>query len=148
MKYFVPAVWAACFVLLSSSIPASVAAAPQDARPSLPPPASYQFALGKLLAVEGSVNDALAAFEEAERMAPDSPETAYVLVEHAQLLARMAQYARNPSMRDESLRRAAEKVTAARRLAPDTILQFRFHRHNPFHATCHGPGSARDRYSP
>lgn len=120
MKRFVPAVSAACFVLLSSSISSSVAAAPQDG-PSLPPPASYQFALGKLLAVEGSVNDALAAFEEAERMAPDSPETAYVLVEHAQLLARMAQYARNPSMRDESLRRAGEKVTAARRLAPDNL---------------------------
>jgi tetratricopeptide (TPR) repeat protein len=120
VKRFVPAVSAACLVLLSSfAITAS--AAPQEAPSSLPPPASYQFALGKLLAVEGSVNDALAAFEEAERMAPDSPETAYVLVEHAQLLARMAQYARNPSMRDESLRRAGEKVQAARRLAPDNL---------------------------
>lgn len=118
MKRFVPAVWAACFVLLSSTV---TSAAPQAPGASLPPPASYQFALGKLLAVEGSVEDALAAFEEAERIAPDSPETAYVLVEHAQLLARMAQYARNPSTRDESLRRAGEKVAAARRLAPENL---------------------------
>lgn len=115
MKRFAPAVSAACLILFSSAVTASAAAAPQDA---LPPPASYQFALGKLLAVEGSVSDALAAFEEAERIAPESPETAYVLVEHAQLLVRMAQYARNPSMRDESLRQAAQKVAAARRLAP------------------------------
>lgn len=121
MKRFTLAVSAACLILLSSSTIAASAAAPQDAGSSLPPPASYQFALGKLLAVEGSVNDALAAFEEAERMAPDSPETAYVLVEHAQLLTRMAQYARNPSMRDESLRRAGEKVTTARRLAPENL---------------------------
>jgi tetratricopeptide (TPR) repeat protein len=85
------------------------------------PAASYQFALGKLLAVEGSVNDALAAFEEAEKLAPGSQETAYVLLEHAQLLARTAQYARNPAARDESLRKAGEKISEARRLAPDNL---------------------------
>ncbi len=120
MKRFVPAVSAACSALLLSCT-LSASAAAQDSGSSLPAPASYQFALGKLLAVEGSVNDALAAFEEAERLAPDSPETAYVLLEHAQLLTRMAQYARNPSMRDESLRRAGEKVQAARRLAPENL---------------------------
>ncbi len=118
MKRFTPAVSAACLALLSSTFSA---AAPQGTGSSLPSPASYQFALGKLLAVEGSVNDALVAFEEAERMAPDSPETAYVLVEHSQLLTRMAQYARNPSTRDDSLRQAGEKVQAARRLAPDNL---------------------------
>lgn len=116
MKPSVAAVSAACLVLL----PAAVSAAPPPAAAN-PPAASYQFALAKLLAVEGSVNDALAAFEEAEKLAPGSQETAYVLLEHAQLLARTAQYARNPSARDESLRRAGEKIAQARRLAPDNL---------------------------
>jgi tetratricopeptide (TPR) repeat protein len=116
VKLYAAAVSAACLVLLSSTL----AAAPPPAATSAPT-ASYQFALGKLLAVEGSVNDALAAFEEAERLAPQSPETAYVLLEHAQLLARMAQYARGSTMRDESLRKATEKIAAARRLAPDNL---------------------------
>jgi tetratricopeptide (TPR) repeat protein len=83
--------------------------------------ASYQFALGKLMAVEGSVAEALSAFERAEKLAPDSPEAVYVLVEHGQLLGRMAQYARNPSQRDDNLRQAAEKVSAARKLAPENL---------------------------
>jgi tetratricopeptide (TPR) repeat protein len=87
----------------------------------LPPTASYQFALGKLLAVEGAVNDALAAFEAAEKIAPQSPDTAYVLVEHAQLLDRMAQYERSSPLRDDSLRKAAEKISAARVLAPNNL---------------------------
>jgi tetratricopeptide (TPR) repeat protein len=101
-------------------LPAVVCAAPSEG-PAYPPAASYHFALGKLLAVEGSVNDALAAFEEAEKLAPGARETAYVLLEHAQLLARTAQYARNPSSRDESLRRAGEKIAEARRLAPENL---------------------------
>jgi tetratricopeptide (TPR) repeat protein len=95
-----------------------VAAAPTPAASS---GASFQFALGKLLAVEGSVNDALAAFEEAEKLAPGAKETAYVLLEHAQLLDRMSQYARSATLRDDSLRKAAEKVAEARRLAPDNL---------------------------
>ncbi len=84
--------------------------------------ASYQFTLGKLLAVEGSINDALAAYEQAEKLAtPESTQTAYIYVEHAQLLARMAQYARNPAQRDESLRKAGEKIAEARRLAPANL---------------------------
>jgi tetratricopeptide (TPR) repeat protein len=121
VKRFASAVSAACLALLSSQLsPELAAAAPSPAAPQ-PRAASYQFALGKLLAVEGSINDALAAFEEAERLAPESQETAYVLLEHGQLLARVAQYARNPSTRDESLRKAGEKVTAARRLAPENL---------------------------
>jgi tetratricopeptide (TPR) repeat protein len=110
------AVSAACLALL----PAALAAAPSpvDAYPAA---ASYQFALGKLLAVEGSIAEALAAFEEAERLAPERRETAYVLLEHAQLLARSAQYARNPASRDESLRKAGAKIAAARQLAPDNL---------------------------
>jgi tetratricopeptide (TPR) repeat protein len=116
VKPYVSAVSAACLLLLPSVLAAD---APPAAAP--PPAALYQFALGKLLAVEGAINDALAAFEEAEKLAPRSPETAYVLLEHAQLLARSAQYARNPAARDEGLRKAAEKVTEARRLAPDNL---------------------------
>jgi tetratricopeptide (TPR) repeat protein len=110
------AVCAASLTFLSSSLNAQpVPAAPDRAA------ASYQFALGKLLAVEGSVNDALAAFEAAEKAAPGAPETAYVLVEHAQLLDRMSQYARSTALRDDSLKKAAEKVDAARKLAPGNL---------------------------
>jgi len=116
VKPYAAAVSAACLILL----PAVVSAAPSAAATN-PPLASYQFALGKLLAVEGSIPDALAAFEEAEKLAPQWPETAYVLLEHAQLLARMAQYARNPAARDESLRKAGDKISEARRLAPDNL---------------------------
>jgi tetratricopeptide (TPR) repeat protein len=116
VKPGISAVSAACFALL----PAALAAAPSPVE-AHPAAASYQFALGKLLAVEGSVADALAAFEEAERLAPEGRETAYVLLEHAQLLARSAQYARNPASRDEALRKAGEKIAAARRLAPDNL---------------------------
>lgn len=113
MKHLPLAALAVCLAL-----PSALGAAPA-ADPSA---SSYQFALGKLLAVEGSVDDALAAFEAAERLAvPDSPEQAYVLLEHAQLLARTAQYARNPSARDESLRQAAEKINEARQISPENL---------------------------
>jgi len=116
VKLCFSAVCAASLTFLSSSLNAQpVPAAPDRAA------ASYQFALGKLLAVEGSVNDALAAFEAAEKAAPGAPETAYVLVEHAQLLDRMSQYARSTALRDDSLKKAAEKVDAARKLAPGNL---------------------------
>ena len=116
VKRFALAAFAACLALLPSVL--SAAASP-GADPS---GASYQFTLGKLLAVEGSLNDALAAFEQAETLAsPSSQQTAYIYLEHAQLLARMAQYARNPSARDESLHKAGEKISEARRLAPDNL---------------------------
>jgi tetratricopeptide (TPR) repeat protein len=111
------AVCSACFAFLPTLAPSAVLAAPQPAAPG----ASYEFALGKLLAVEGSVNDALAAFEQAEKLAPEAPETAYVLLEHAQLLDRMSQYSRNTAVRDDSLRKAAEKVAQARKLAPGNL---------------------------
>ena len=116
MKSYSLAVSAACLVLF----PAALSAAPSPTAAN-PPAASYQFALGKLLAVEGSVDDALAAFEAAEKLAPGAQETAYVLLEHAQLLARAAQYARNPAARDESLRKAGEKISEARRIAPENL---------------------------
>jgi predicted Zn-dependent protease len=118
VKHCVSAVCAASLCL--SLLPAASGAAPAPPG-AYPPAASYQFALGKLLAVEGSVNDALTAFEAAEKAAPDAPDTAYVLVEHAQLLDRMAQYQRSSPLRDDSLRKAAEKIAEARRLAPDNL---------------------------
>lgn len=117
MKLCVSAVCAASLSL--SLLPAALGAAtPPEA---MSPAASYQFALGKLLAVEGSVNDALAAFEAAEKASPQSPDTAYVLVEHAQLLDRMAQYQRSSPLRDDSLKKAGEKIAEARRLAPQNL---------------------------
>ena len=115
MKLGFYAVCAASLTLLSSPLTAQPVSGPDRAA------ASYQFALGKLLAVEGSVNEALAAFEAAEKLAPGAPETAYVLVEHAQLLDRMSQYARSAPLRDDSLKKAAEKVDAARKLAPENL---------------------------
>jgi tetratricopeptide (TPR) repeat protein len=85
-----------------------------------PPPAeaSFQFALAKMLAVEGSLPEALTAFQEAERLAPDSP---YVRLEHGQLLARLAQYSRAPGVREEYLKKAAETLSRAREIAPDNL---------------------------
>lgn len=98
--------------------------APERARtaaaPDLPAgsDASFQFALAKLLSVEGAVPEALAAFEEAARLAPGSP---YVRLEQAQLLARVAQFASVPATRQEYLRKAAAAVDEAKRLAPENL---------------------------
>jgi tetratricopeptide (TPR) repeat protein len=116
VKFFAAAVPAACLFLS----PVALSAASQPAAAGAPT-ASYQFALGKLLAVEGSVNDALAAFEEAEKLSTRPDEKAYVLLEHAQLLARMAGFARSSSQRDESLHKAADRISEARQLAPDNL---------------------------
>lgn len=109
-------------VLLSCQLLAA-----QTAQPAAPPPqtvpdpqssAAYQFALAKLLSVEGSLPEALAAYEEAERLSPDSP---YVRLEHGQLLARLAQYSRAPGVREEYLKRAADTLRRARELAPENL---------------------------
>lgn len=118
MKRSSLAAFAACLALSPSL---AAAAPPSSGADTGASGASYQFTLGKLLAVEGSINDALAAFEQAEKLAPQAQPTAYIYLEHAQLLARMAQYARNPSLRDESLRKAGEKIVEARRLAPGNL---------------------------
>jgi tetratricopeptide (TPR) repeat protein len=97
---------------------AAPAAAPAAPAPALTPAALYQFSLAKLLAVEGSLSESLAAYDEAERLAPAS---AYVRVEHAQLLARVAQFARSAKARQELLQKAAGTVAEAQRLAPDNL---------------------------
>lgn len=113
--------------LLSCQLLVCQALAAQTAQPAAPPPqtvpdprssAAYQFALAKLLSVEGSLPEALAAYEEAERLSPDSP---YVRLEHGQLLARLAQYSRAPGVREEYLKRAAGTLRRARELAPDNL---------------------------
>jgi tetratricopeptide (TPR) repeat protein len=96
--------------------PAPSRPAPQAA--PVPAEASFQFAVAKMLAVEGSLPEALTAFQEAERLAPDSP---YVRLEHGQLLARLAQYSRAPGVREEYLKKAAETLSRARELAPDNL---------------------------
>jgi tetratricopeptide (TPR) repeat protein len=96
-------------------------AAPVPAGPTGPAgktEAAFQFALAKMLAVEGSLPEALTAFQEAERLAPDAP---YVRLEHGQLLARLAQYSRAPGVREEYLKKAAETLSRARELAPDNL---------------------------
>lgn len=114
MKGFFAALSAVC--CLTGLVVAGPLAA-QDAAPASPD-ALYQFALAKLLAVEGSVTEALAAYEEAERLAPASP---YVRLEHAQLLARLAQYSRSPKTREDYLRKAAQGIDEARKLAPENV---------------------------
>lgn len=118
MKGFFAALSALCCLAAPAGQLAAQAPLPpaQTAAPS--PDALYQFALAKLLAVEGSVTEALAAYEEAGRMAPASP---YVRLEHAQLLARLAQYSRSPKSREDYLRTAARKIDEARGLAPENV---------------------------
>jgi tetratricopeptide (TPR) repeat protein len=110
VRIFVPLLSAAFLVL------APLDAAQSSSSAALPSGASYHFAMAKLLTVEGSLVEALAAYEEAAKLAPDAP---YVRLEHAQLLARLAQYSRNPEARDNYLRKAAEQISEARRLAPE-----------------------------
>jgi tetratricopeptide (TPR) repeat protein len=102
----------------SQQAPAPSAAAVPAAAETLSPEALYQFSLAKLLAVEGSLSDSLAAYDEAERLAPGS---AYVRLEHAQLLARVAQFARVAKARQELLQKASATVNEARRLAPGNL---------------------------
>lgn len=103
------------FVLALGSSSSTQTATAAESAP-LSPAALYEFTLAKLLAVEGSLPESLTAYEEAERLAPDS---AYVRLEHAQLLARVAQFTRSTKARDELLQRAAATVSAAQGLAPD-----------------------------
>lgn len=74
--------------------------------------------MANLLAGDGMLPEALSAFEEAEKARPDS---AYIHLEHAQLLARLAQAARLPSAQAGYLRKATDEVGKARRLAPHNL---------------------------
>jgi tetratricopeptide (TPR) repeat protein len=103
---------------LAAQLPQPVSPPPSASLSEPQSTAAYQFALAKLLSVEGSLPEALTAYEEAERLAPDSP---YVRLEHGQLLARLAQYSRAPGVREEYLQRAAETLGKARQIAPENL---------------------------
>jgi tetratricopeptide (TPR) repeat protein len=115
--------------------PAWCGAPPAAAGPSAaaPPPASpaaaaggagqgqggdYEFLVANLMATDGMLPEALSAFEQAEKLSPDA---AYIHLEHAELLARMAQATRQPAAQAGDLRKAAAEVDRARRLAPHNL---------------------------
>jgi tetratricopeptide (TPR) repeat protein len=78
--------------------------------------ASFRFAVAKSLAAEGSWAEALAAYDEAESLAPDDP---YIRAEHALLLARLAQ---SPIASGAGgAERAKALIDQARALAPDDL---------------------------
>lgn len=118
-----PAILLLPWTSLAGQAGAQASASPSPAPSSapsaeLPSEAAYQFALAKLLSVEGSLPEALTAYQEAEKLAPDA---AYVRLEHAQLLMRLAQYSRAPGVREEYLKRAADTLARAREKAPDNL---------------------------
>ncbi|HEV7515264.1 MAG TPA: tetratricopeptide repeat protein [Thermoanaerobaculia bacterium] len=102
--------------LLLALLAAVLPAAAEMVGPARPvEAAAFQFALGKVLAAEGSFPEALAAFEEAEKLSPRDP---YVRLERAELLGRLGSIARQPKSRADYLGRAVEEVSKARELAP------------------------------
>jgi tetratricopeptide (TPR) repeat protein len=110
---------AAPLVLLLSIAPAAARSA--QTPPGSSPEASYEFALGKLLAVEGSVDEAIEAFDRALKLAVKGSDASYILLEEAQLLSRRAQFGRNPTARQADLHRAVERLAEARRTAPENL---------------------------
>ncbi len=78
----------------------------------------FNFLMANLLAGDGMLPEALSAFEEAEKAHPDS---AYIHLEHAQLLARVAQAARLPGAQSSYLRKAADEIGKARQIAPQNL---------------------------
>lgn len=106
---------------------ALAAAAAPPASPEAPPKAgtapakdfaaaSFRFAVAKSLAAEGSWAEALAAYEEAESLAPEDP---YIRAEHALLLARLSQ---SPIAAGAGgTERAKILIDQARALSPDDL---------------------------
>lgn len=78
--------------------------------------ASFRFAVAKSLAAEGSWAEALAAYDEAETLAPDD---SYIRAEHALLLARLSQ---SPAASGAGgAERAKVLIDRARELSPDDL---------------------------
>jgi tetratricopeptide (TPR) repeat protein len=116
VKSVVAALAAVCWLAV---VPGGAAAAP--AAPSSPPAdpgerAAYEFTLAKMLLAEGAFDEALAAFGEAEKLAPADP---YVRVEHAELLGRLGLASRQGRTRTDYMAQAASQAAKARSLAPD-----------------------------
>lgn len=81
--------------------------------------AAYDFAIAKMLAEGGSLAAAREAFTRAEKLTPDDP---YLLVEHAELLQRMASRARlAPVERTALLDDALLRAERAAKLAPRSV---------------------------
>jgi tetratricopeptide (TPR) repeat protein len=116
----------AALLLALSWLPTAAAALETETgafpAPPLPAPAQagadFDFLMANVMAADGQLAEALAAFEAAEKARPDS---AYVHLEHAQLLARLAQATRLPSAQTGQLRKAVEEVNKARQLAPQNL---------------------------
>jgi tetratricopeptide (TPR) repeat protein len=114
------------------TVPAAAAAAPAAA-PSPPAPtaaaaaqpakdpadtADLDFLVANLDASDGLVSQALARFEEAEKA---HPESAYIHLEHAQLLTRVALANEAGTFQTSMLRQAAAQIDLARRAAPNNL---------------------------
>ncbi len=84
--------------------------------------AAYQFAVAKMLAMEGAFQDAIAALNAAIRLRPEDP---YLRLEQAELLVRLAERSGDAAARAARLAEAADAVRAAERLAPDNTDQLR-----------------------
>jgi tetratricopeptide (TPR) repeat protein len=127
--------WPAASASVASPAPPSPAA---PSAPSAPPPAAAQgtapsappkqspaapsadlaFLEGNLLATDGMLSEAQAAFEQAEK---ENPDSAYIHLEHAQVLVREAQSARQPAAQAGFLHKAAAEVDKARHIAPQNL---------------------------
>jgi tetratricopeptide (TPR) repeat protein len=116
VKLAVPALAAVLWLTLAPSGVAAAPAAPPPASATPAERAAYQFTLAKLLVAEGSFDEALTAFAEAERLAPADP---YVRVEHAELLGRLGLSTRPGRARNDFMAQAAAQAAQARTLAPD-----------------------------
>ncbi|HEY0782648.1 MAG TPA: tetratricopeptide repeat protein, partial [Thermoanaerobaculia bacterium] len=111
----------ALFALALAVVPCPLVAA---AGSETPPPAAagYQYTVAKLLAQEGSVAEAVAAFAEAERLAPNDP---YVHAEYGESLLRLAQNAKGGAEQADLLRRAGDQANRAQQLGPENAETLR-----------------------
>ena len=113
----------ASLVLLLGAVlaPALVTAGDPEgsaAAAAVPGGGAYPFALAKMLAEEGRLLEALQAFPEAVRQAPDDP---FIRIEYAELLLRAAQRYGAGSGRMERMEEAAQQAAVVRRLAPGNL---------------------------
>jgi tetratricopeptide (TPR) repeat protein len=113
--------------LLALAVPGALAAQAAPAPPAPATPAggvsgtdeaAFDFLSANLLAGDGMVTEALAAYDEAAKA---HPESAYIHLEHAQLLARLAQAARLPSAQNSYLHKAGDEIGKARQIAPRNL---------------------------